>query len=177
MVAANHMDLVRRLYERVWNSGELRVMDEPVAPEFFDHHHGQGGPENLEGVIATLRTTLPDMRFTVEDQLAEGDRLMTRWTIFWHRRGRSPRPLADRQTGHLRRNLRRPHRGQKDRRALGTIRHGRAADTAGSDAPGRAEPLMGSYGGWSDGGPTLWSGLSPHGRKTHHMKGSFLATT
>ena len=81
MVAANNKGLVRRLYERGWNNGDLRVLDELVAPEFFDHHHGQGGPENLKGVIASLRTTFPDMRFTVEDQLAQGDRAMTRWTI------------------------------------------------------------------------------------------------
>ena len=177
MVAANNKGLVRHLYERGWNGGELRAIDEPVAPEFFDHHHGQGGPENLKGVIASLRTTFPDMRFTVDDQLAEGDAVMNRWTILWHRRGRSPRPLTDRQTGHLRRHLRRPRRGREDRRALGTIQHGEAAGAAGSDASGRAESLIGSYGGWSGGGKTLWSGLSPDGRKTHRTKGSFFATT
>ena len=64
MVAANNKDLVRRLYERGWNSGELRAIDEPVAPEFFDRHHRQGGRENLKGGIASLRTTFLDMRFT-----------------------------------------------------------------------------------------------------------------
>ena len=73
--------IVGRLYEEAWDRGDLEVVDELVAESFWDHHHGQGGPESLRGVIGSLRTTFPDMRFSVEDRVVEGSKVTTRFAI------------------------------------------------------------------------------------------------
>ena len=70
-----------RLYEEAWDGGNLEAVDALVAEGFWDHHHGQGGPENLRDVIRSLRATLPDMRFAVEDRVVEGGKVTTRFTI------------------------------------------------------------------------------------------------
>jgi len=74
----------RRVYEEVWNGGNLAVIDELVAANYVDHdQEPTGALEGLEGLkqsVTMYRTAFPDVHFTVEDQIAEGDRVVTRWT-------------------------------------------------------------------------------------------------
>jgi predicted ester cyclase len=72
---------VSRLYEEAWGRGKPRPVDEMVAPGFFDHHHRQGGPENLKRIIWSVRTTFLDMKFVLEEQVAEGNRVVSRWAL------------------------------------------------------------------------------------------------
>ncbi len=70
----------RRVYEEVWNGGNLAVIDELVAANYVDHdQEPTGALEGLEGLkqsVTMYRTAFPDVHFTVEDQIAEG------WTNF-----------------------------------------------------------------------------------------------
>ena len=74
----------RRVYEEVWNGGNLAVVDELVAANYVDHDQDPNG--TLEGVegpkqsVTMYRTAFLDVHFTIEDQIAEGDLLVTRWT-------------------------------------------------------------------------------------------------
>jgi steroid delta-isomerase-like uncharacterized protein len=74
----------RRVYEEVWNGGNLAVIDELVAANYVDHdQEPPGALEGVEGLkqsVTMYRTAFPDVHFTVEDQIAEGDRVVTRWT-------------------------------------------------------------------------------------------------
>lgn len=74
--------LVRRLIEEVWNRGNFAVADELVASDYVGHTQPDEtyGPEGYKQFFATLREAFPDLQFTVEDQIAEGDRVVTRWT-------------------------------------------------------------------------------------------------
>lgn len=47
------------------------------------------GPAGSKAVVNTYRTAFPDVRFTIEDQVAEGDKVVTRWTA----RGTNTGPL------------------------------------------------------------------------------------
>jgi predicted ester cyclase len=38
------------------------------------------GPEGIKRYVSVYRVALPDLEVTVEDQLAEGDKIVTRWT-------------------------------------------------------------------------------------------------
>ncbi len=38
------------------------------------------GPEGAKAVVATYRGAFPDVHFTIEDQIVEGDKVVTRWT-------------------------------------------------------------------------------------------------
>lgn len=76
--------LVRRAIEEVWNRGNYAIIDELVARDVVIHASQPAneihGPEGIEQFYATLRAAFPDIHFTVEDQVAEGDRVVTRWT-------------------------------------------------------------------------------------------------
>jgi predicted ester cyclase len=74
--------LVRHLIEEVWNQGKLTLVDELLASDYLEHQPraNANGIEGEKEYIAMLRTAFSDIHFTVEDQIAEGDKVVTRWT-------------------------------------------------------------------------------------------------
>jgi steroid delta-isomerase-like uncharacterized protein len=81
MSAANK-DIVRRLGVEPWE-GNLGVIDELVAPDYVGHDPSQPdlvGPDGVRGFITTYLSAFPDGRITIDEQLAEGDLVATRWT-------------------------------------------------------------------------------------------------
>jgi steroid delta-isomerase-like uncharacterized protein len=72
----------RAVFE-VWSSGELDRLDELVAPDVVHHDpYDPNGAHGLEGMKRTIelnRRAFPDLRLAVEDQVAEGDKVVTRW--------------------------------------------------------------------------------------------------
>jgi predicted ester cyclase len=74
----------RRVYEEGLNGGNLAVAEELIDPEFLDreaHPGGNRGPESLRRLITMLRTAFPDLRFEIEDLIAEGDTVAGRLTM------------------------------------------------------------------------------------------------
>ena len=74
--------LFRRFIDEVWNNGNLAVADELFAPDAFTPSAPQlpPGPEGVK-VIATLwRTAFPDFHMTIEDLIAENDKVVARFT-------------------------------------------------------------------------------------------------
>lgn len=75
--------LVRRVYEQVWNNKNLDALDELNAPDVINHGAPPGLPPGVEGSKAYLGmfiSAFPDTQMTIEDQIAEGDKVLTRWT-------------------------------------------------------------------------------------------------
>ncbi len=76
--------LVRRGVDEIWNQGHFAVADEMVASDFVVHATALNGEiKGREGIIqyfAALRSAFPDLTFTIEDHIAEGDRVVTRWS-------------------------------------------------------------------------------------------------
>ena len=75
--------VIRRFGEEVWNRGDMAAVDELVAPDFVGYGPGKRvtrGREDLKQVVTHMRTAFPDLHFTVEDEIAEGDKVVTRWT-------------------------------------------------------------------------------------------------
>ena len=74
----------RRYLEEVFNRGNLEV-----ANEIFDRyvsHQPDGstlerGPEDVKRFVGEFRTAFPDLRISVDDQIAEGDKVVTRVTL------------------------------------------------------------------------------------------------
>src|ERR671911_11349 len=73
---------IRRVIEQAYSRGELGVVDEVAANDLIIHAPSQEirGREGAKQFITMLRTGFPDLHFTVEDQIAEGDMVVTRWT-------------------------------------------------------------------------------------------------
>jgi ketosteroid isomerase-like protein len=68
----------------VWSEGLLDRLDALVAPTVVHHDpydpNGANGLAGMKRSIAKNREIHPDLRMTVHDQIAEGDRVATRWT-------------------------------------------------------------------------------------------------
>src|SRR5215210_5834534 len=86
--------VIRRLYEEVWNQHNPEAADEFVAPDVFtrdmlpEFQHGVDGYKHLVG---WLHTTMPDLRYDIEDIITEGDKVATFVTL----RGTHTGPLRD----------------------------------------------------------------------------------
>jgi steroid delta-isomerase-like uncharacterized protein len=77
--------LARRLIEEAWNQGNLAVVDELMPPDHVPHHSLVGNQphtrELYKQFIVRTRAAFPDLHATVEDQIAEGDKVVTRWSV------------------------------------------------------------------------------------------------
>lgn len=75
--------VVSRLIEEGFNQGNLDVLDEIVAPEFAHYSAGKmdvQGPEGYKGLVGMLRAAFPDLHITIEDIIAQGDKVTVRQT-------------------------------------------------------------------------------------------------
>ena len=80
MSAEQNKALVRRLFEAV-SRGNLDVADELLAPDFVDHDILPGEEVGIEGfkrAVAEERASSSDLHFSIEEQIAQGDKVVTR---------------------------------------------------------------------------------------------------
>jgi steroid delta-isomerase-like uncharacterized protein len=77
-------NVVRRLFEEVWNKGNLQVTDDLFTPNYAHHDASTPdvgrGPEGEKKRATLYRTAFPDLRLTVEDIITEGETVMARWS-------------------------------------------------------------------------------------------------
>ena len=75
--------LVRRLIEEAWNKGNLAVIDELLSPDYVLHIAAPGTPdrEGYKQAVNMYRTAFPDFHFTIEDMVAEGEKVAIRATM------------------------------------------------------------------------------------------------
>jgi steroid delta-isomerase-like uncharacterized protein len=79
MTPEEHKAIVRRFFEEAWNRQNLDVVDEIFAPAVI--FNGQSiTREALKQALAGRRVAFPDIQVTVDDQVAEGERVSTRRT-------------------------------------------------------------------------------------------------
>ena len=76
--------LARRWFEEVFNAQNFDVADEITAQDAVNHDPTltdlPSGPEGDRHVVNLYHDAFPDAQITVEEQIAEGDRVVTRWT-------------------------------------------------------------------------------------------------
>ena len=72
--------IFRRIVEEGFNKGNLAIVDELVATNHVNHTDNVHGPEEYKQFITMYRTAFPDLHMTIEDQIAEGDKVVNRWT-------------------------------------------------------------------------------------------------
>ncbi len=71
--------IVRRFIE-AYNTRNLDWFDEIIAPDYLDHAHQQQGLENLKQIFKIAFIGMPDWHETIEDIIAEGDKVWVRLT-------------------------------------------------------------------------------------------------
>ncbi len=71
------------LYEEILNKGKLDLFDDLCAPNFIKHAIPPSPDFGIEGSkqsVMMLREAFPDIKYTVEDMIEEGDKIVARWT-------------------------------------------------------------------------------------------------
>jgi steroid delta-isomerase-like uncharacterized protein len=75
--------LIRRFVQEAFNQGNLDVADEVYAPRFFSYDPAtseeERRPEDVKQFVNMYRSAFPDGRTTIEDLIAEGDKVAYRW--------------------------------------------------------------------------------------------------
>ena len=84
MSAQENKEKARRLLEEAFGRGELEIVDEVLDPDFvcYDPNSESGavrGADTIKQEIEWFRNAMPDLTYTVEDQVAEGDKVVTRY--------------------------------------------------------------------------------------------------
>jgi predicted ester cyclase len=83
MSAQENKASVRRLYEEAISQKKPEVFDEIMSPDIIDHAafpDQAPGLEGFKGAFALVLSAFPDYQSTVEDQIAEGDKVVTRFS-------------------------------------------------------------------------------------------------
>lgn len=81
--------ILQRIYE-VFNAGDLVPLDQLIAADAVDHNPFPGQTPGLEGIkqmFTAFRTAFPDAHQTVEDMIAEGDKVVARVTLTGTQKG------------------------------------------------------------------------------------------
>lgn len=83
-MSQDHKMMIRQVFEDVWNKNDFSVIDKVYAPEYVAHVAGSPrdieGPEQFKQFVALHGVLTSELHFSVDDQIAEGDRVATRWT-------------------------------------------------------------------------------------------------
>lgn len=79
--------LARAIADQVWSRGNYDLVDELIAEDYVGHPSEVRGTEGYKQFFADLRRAFPDVHFTVDDTIAEGNRVVVRWTCRGTHRG------------------------------------------------------------------------------------------
>ena len=74
---------IRKYIDEAWNKGNVDIIDEMMAPDYARYPNGPGMPLNREEQkqrIVAYRKAFPDFHLTIEDLVAEGDKVVFRMT-------------------------------------------------------------------------------------------------
>ena len=85
--------VVRRWLEEAMEKGNLDIVDELFDETYVFRMPGAiaMGPREMRELATSYKTAFPDMKVTIDDQIAEGQRVVTRWTA----QGTHQGPLGD----------------------------------------------------------------------------------
>jgi predicted ester cyclase len=89
--------LACRALEQIYAKGDLELADELIHPDFVDHEPAHAeqptGPESVKQTVRHLKSMFGELRFEVEDEIAEGDKVVQLVTMS----GRQTGPLMGRE--------------------------------------------------------------------------------
>ncbi len=84
-MSSDNKAIILRLYEEVWNKRKLDVVKEIISPSHAlqapTHAGTSVGPEAYKSQVALFLAGYPDLRFSVEDTVAEKDKVVACWTF------------------------------------------------------------------------------------------------
>jgi predicted ester cyclase len=93
MTGEGDSETARRALEEVCSGRDLDALPDVYHPDFVDHVNAleYRGHDGARRSVALYLALFPDLRFKVEEQVSEGDRVASRWTLEGTHRGRRVR--------------------------------------------------------------------------------------
>ena len=82
MSTEQNKSIVRRWVEEGWNKRNTSLIDQLFTPNFYQHETGPetvNSSETLKPFVAGYLSAFPDLQFTIEDLVAEGDKVVWRF--------------------------------------------------------------------------------------------------
>ena len=83
-MSSNNVGLAWRLFQEFWNNGRMEVVDELVAPDSIGHgevqHSVDIGMKDFKAFVLTLRQAFPDLHMSIQDTIAQDEKVVVRWT-------------------------------------------------------------------------------------------------
>jgi steroid delta-isomerase-like uncharacterized protein len=84
-MSESNKQVMRQIFEEAFNSGDFDLIDDLVVEDYVDHDPNNPpdlppGRQGLKALMAGYRAAFPDMVMTIDDQVAEGDKVVSRWT-------------------------------------------------------------------------------------------------
>lgn len=82
MSVETNMAVVSRIWDEVWNQGNLATVDEVLSASYVGHIPSTGGvrgTEEFKRLISDYRSAFPDFHLAAEDMFGQGDKLVARW--------------------------------------------------------------------------------------------------
>ena len=85
MSAEESNKAIMRRFWGVWDKGDIDLLDELLAPNYINHTLATPdlppGPEGVKEVVSMFHSGMPDLRVVIEDMIAEGDKVATRYAL------------------------------------------------------------------------------------------------
>jgi steroid delta-isomerase-like uncharacterized protein len=83
MSVEDNKRLVHRFFNAAWNGGDIDTLRSLVAPDSVDHSPmgTEQGVESFAHVVTSFREAFPDVKLTIEHEIAEDDRVVHRWRL------------------------------------------------------------------------------------------------
>src|SRR5437763_12689495 len=81
--AAANGHVMKKYVELIWNAGEFERVEEFVTPDFVSHDpitEDRHGPKGVIDQFTTIHRDFHDVEFTIEDLVAENDKVVARWS-------------------------------------------------------------------------------------------------
>ncbi len=92
MSSEENKTFMRHFYEEVMNQKNVAAVDDFFAPDFVNHSASQlglpaGDIQHVTQFLSMVMQSFPDLHYTVEDLIAEGDKVAARLTLTGTQRG------------------------------------------------------------------------------------------
>jgi steroid delta-isomerase-like uncharacterized protein len=88
---AHNTRVIHRYFEEVWNAGHLDVLDELLAPDYVNHSSSlpdpTPGPAGAKPIVAAMRQAFPDLRYRIDQLVADDEAVAVRVTLSGTHRG------------------------------------------------------------------------------------------
>ncbi len=72
---------IQRRFQDIWNQGDFNIVEEIWDKDFINHNVKAKGFEGIRQFITVYRNAFPDVELRIDDQIAEGDKVVMHYTI------------------------------------------------------------------------------------------------